>query len=83
MKHDHQRGVIKSNALHALVTSPLFRAKTEGSKKGKGSYVRKSKNKLQEMLLRVFKSVFLTASLDKKNPQENSYAHKPKETGFH
>lgn len=43
MAHDHQRGKIKDNALKALVTSPLFRTRTEKSKKGKGSYNRKAK----------------------------------------
>jgi alternative ribosome-rescue factor len=40
MSHDHQRGDIKHSAVGALVTSPLFRSKTESPKKGKGSYKR-------------------------------------------
>ena len=36
--HDHQRGVIQDNHLKALVTSTLFQARVEPSKKGKGSY---------------------------------------------
>jgi len=40
MAHDHNRGKINHNAMAALVTSPLFKAKTEKPKKGKGSYVR-------------------------------------------
>ena len=42
MKHEHGRGKIKDNAYAALVTSLLFRPKTEKSKKGKGSYSRKN-----------------------------------------
>lgn len=39
--HDSGRGVIKDNALKAIVTSELFRMRTEKPKKGKGSYNRK------------------------------------------
>ncbi|MGE6121440.1 alternative ribosome-rescue factor A [Aeromonas media] len=42
--HDHQRGVIQDNHLKALVTSTLFQARVEPSKKGKGSYQRKAKH---------------------------------------
>ncbi|GEK09333.1 ribosome alternative rescue factor ArfA [Pseudoalteromonas sp. J010] len=52
IQHAHQRGEIKDNALKALVTSPLFRAKTEKSKKGKGSYQRSAKHKGQEPYLK-------------------------------
>lgn len=45
LKHEHDRGTIKHNALAALVTSPLYRSKVERSKKGKGSYNRKAKFK--------------------------------------
>jgi alternative ribosome-rescue factor len=45
MAHDHNRGKINHNAMAALVTSPLFKAKTEKPKKGKGSYVRQSFSK--------------------------------------
>ena len=41
MEHDSGRGTIKANALKALVTSELFRMRTEKPKKGKGSYNRK------------------------------------------
>ncbi|BAJ00580.1 ribosome alternative rescue factor ArfA [Shewanella violacea] len=41
MEHDSGRGIIKDNALKALVTSELFRMRTEKPKKGKGSYNRK------------------------------------------
>jgi alternative ribosome-rescue factor len=40
----HQRGEIKDNHLQALLGDPLFRARVEQSKKGKGSYQRKAKN---------------------------------------
>lgn len=39
------RGEIKDNALKALVTSPLFKAKVEKPKKGKGSYSRNEKHR--------------------------------------
>ena len=41
---EHQRGIIQDNHLKALVTSPLFQARVEPSKKGKGSYQRKAKH---------------------------------------
>ncbi|MCH1930270.1 ribosome alternative rescue factor ArfA [Shewanella sp. A25] len=41
--HDSGRGTITDNALKAVVTSPLFRMRTEKPKKGKGSYNRKGK----------------------------------------
>lgn len=43
IEHDSGRGKIADNALKALVTSPLFRTRTERAKKGKGSYDRKDK----------------------------------------
>jgi len=39
--HDSGRGQIKDNALKAIVTSELFRMRTEKPRKGKGSYNRK------------------------------------------
>ncbi|GJA19248.1 alternative ribosome-rescue factor A [Aeromonas caviae] len=42
--HAHQRGIIQDNHLKALVTSPLFQARVEANKKGKGSYQRKAKH---------------------------------------
>jgi alternative ribosome-rescue factor len=39
----HQRGEIKDNHLQALLGDPLFRARVEQNKKGKGSYQRKAK----------------------------------------
>lgn len=44
MKHNHSRGVINHSAVGALVTSPLFKSKTETPKKGKGSYNRKNQD---------------------------------------
>lgn len=41
---EHLRGIIQDNHLKALVTSPLFQARVEPSKKGKGSYQRKAKH---------------------------------------
>lgn len=43
IEHESGRGVIKDNALKAIVTSPLFKTRTEKPKKGKGSYNRKQK----------------------------------------
>lgn len=48
MKHDHKRGIIKENAMAALVTSPIFKPKIEQNKKGKGSYSRKLKHKYKK-----------------------------------
>jgi alternative ribosome-rescue factor len=42
------RGVIKDNALKALVTSPVFKQQIEKPKKGKGSFARNAKHKGQE-----------------------------------
>ncbi|QYK02041.1 ribosome alternative rescue factor ArfA [Shewanella psychrotolerans] len=41
ISHDSGRGIIKDNALKAIVTSELFRMRTEKPRKGKGSYNRK------------------------------------------
>lgn len=41
MKHEHNRGQINHSAVGALVTSNLFRCKTEAVKKGRGSFKRK------------------------------------------
>lgn len=41
---DHGRGKVKDNALKAIVTSKIFRSKTEKPKKGKGSYRREKNN---------------------------------------
>ncbi|HEK1051539.1 TPA: alternative ribosome-rescue factor A [Proteus mirabilis] len=43
-KYQHQKGVIKDNALAALVHDPLFRQRVEKNKKGKGNYMRKAKH---------------------------------------
>ncbi|OZN25146.1 ribosome alternative rescue factor ArfA [Actinobacillus seminis] len=42
--YQHQRGVIKDNALHALLHDRLFRQRIEKKRKGKGSYQRKAKH---------------------------------------
>ncbi|MGF1725268.1 ribosome alternative rescue factor ArfA [Photobacterium nomapromontoriensis] len=41
---DHGRGVIRDNALKAVVTSTLFRTRIVKAKKGKGSFQRKDKH---------------------------------------
>lgn len=43
-KYQHQKGIIKDNALAALVHDPIFKQRVEKNKKGKGSYMRKDKN---------------------------------------
>ncbi|WP_372447158.1 alternative ribosome-rescue factor A [Vibrio metschnikovii] len=45
---DHGRGVIKDNALKAVVTSSLFRTRVVKAQKGKGSFKRQAKHKGQE-----------------------------------
>ncbi|MBC8947560.1 MULTISPECIES: alternative ribosome-rescue factor A [Xenorhabdus] len=40
----HKKGVIKDNAIEALLHDPLFRQRVEKNKKGKGSYNRKEKH---------------------------------------
>lgn len=42
--YQHQRGVIRDNALQALLHDPLFRQRIEKKRKGKGSYQRKAKH---------------------------------------
>ena len=39
----HQKGQINDNALQALLHDPLFKARVEKNKKGKGSYQRQEK----------------------------------------
>lgn len=64
MLHDHKRGTIRSNALHALVTSPLFKTRAEVNKKGKGSYKRFKKNTSQEMSVSWLHKAGLPTSLE-------------------
>lgn len=45
---DLGRGDIKDNALKAMVTSKLYRAKVEKAKKGKGSFTRRAKHRGKE-----------------------------------
>ena len=40
---EHGRGVIRDNALKAVVTSAVFRTRVVKAKKGKGSFQRKDK----------------------------------------
>lgn len=46
MRHsvDHGKGVIRDNAVHAMLHSKLFRQKVEQKKTGRGSYTRKAKH---------------------------------------
>ncbi|CWW71841.1 alternative ribosome-rescue factor A [Haemophilus influenzae] len=41
--YQHTRGVIKDNAVMALLGDKLFRQRVEKKRKGKGSYQRKTK----------------------------------------
>ncbi|QCR34852.1 alternative ribosome-rescue factor A [Nissabacter sp. SGAir0207] len=43
-RHQHNKGTIQDNALHALLHDTLFRQRVEKNKKGKGSYQRKGKH---------------------------------------
>lgn len=43
-KYQHKRGVIKDNAVQALLHDPLFKQRIEKNQKGKGSYRRKEKH---------------------------------------
>lgn len=45
---EHERGVVKDNALKAVVTSKLFTVRVVKAKKGKGSFVRKAKHSGKE-----------------------------------
>ncbi|WP_118855423.1 alternative ribosome-rescue factor A [Haemophilus haemolyticus] len=42
--YEHTRGVIKDNAVMALLHDKLFRQRVEKKRKGKGSYQRKAKH---------------------------------------
>ena len=42
--YEHSRGVIKDNAVMALLHDKLFRQRIEKKRKGKGSYQRKAKH---------------------------------------
>ncbi|HKN04601.1 MAG TPA: alternative ribosome-rescue factor A [Buttiauxella sp.] len=42
-KYQHKKGIIKDNAIEALLHDPLFRQRVEQNKKGKGSYQRTAK----------------------------------------
>ena len=42
------RGIVKDNALKAVVTSRIFRSRVEKAKKGKGSFTRKGKHRGKE-----------------------------------
>ncbi|MFD1805268.1 alternative ribosome-rescue factor A [Pasteurella oralis] len=44
LPYQHQCGVIRDNALQALLHDPLFRQCVEKKRKGKGSYQRKEKH---------------------------------------
>ena len=39
LTYQHQRGVIKDNAIHALLHDKLFRQRVERNKKGKGKHI--------------------------------------------
>ncbi|MGB7803685.1 alternative ribosome-rescue factor A [Buttiauxella sp.] len=43
-KYQHKKGIIKDNAIEALLHDPLFRQRVEQNKKGKGSYQRTAKH---------------------------------------
>lgn len=43
-RYQHKKGVIRKNALEALLHDPLFKTRIESNQKGKGSYKRKEKH---------------------------------------
>lgn len=43
-RYQHTKGQINDNAIEALLHDPLFRQRIEKNKKGKGSYLRKTKH---------------------------------------
>lgn len=43
-QYQHKKGIIKENAIEALLHDPLFRQRVEKNKKGKGSYQRNAKH---------------------------------------
>lgn len=43
-QYQHKKGIIKDNAIEALLHDPLFRQRVEQNKKGKGSYQRNTKH---------------------------------------
>ena len=43
--YKHNKGTIKESAIKALVRDPLFSARVEKPKKGKGSYSRKNQKR--------------------------------------
>ncbi|WP_102795674.1 ribosome alternative rescue factor ArfA [Bowmanella denitrificans] len=55
--YEHERGIIKDNALKALVTSKLFSTRVVKAKKGKGSYSRKGRNSKDYALIFWFNKV--------------------------
>ncbi|WP_159567610.1 alternative ribosome-rescue factor A [Budvicia diplopodorum] len=62
-KYQHRKGVIRDNALHALLHDPLFHQRVERKVKGKGSYQRKAKyvgKMSQEAGYKKILSVFLS-----------------------
>lgn len=42
--YQHKKGVIRDNAIEALLHDPLFKVRIEANHKGKGSYRRKDKH---------------------------------------
>lgn len=61
--YKHQKGVIRDNALEALLNDPLFKQRIEKNVKGKGSYRRKDKHKNRGMQEGSDKVSFITALL--------------------
>ncbi|QUG74082.1 ribosome alternative rescue factor ArfA [Erwinia sp. E602] len=43
-RYQHKKGIIRDNALEALLHDPLFKIRVEENQKGKGSYRRKAKH---------------------------------------
>ncbi|NVC64272.1 alternative ribosome-rescue factor A [Vibrio sp. 05-20-BW147] len=62
-KTEFGRGVIKDNALKAVVTSQLFRTRVVKAKKGKGSFQRKAKHSGKEPYSKMIRVSLLNRAL--------------------
>lgn len=77
--YQHKKGIIRDNALEALLHDPLFRGRVEVNKKGKGCYRRKDKHVRQDSREASGKDTFTTGFLNKNASSANinvrAYSH--------
>ena len=57
----HTKGVVKDNAVMALLHDKLFRQRVEKKRKGKGSYQRKAKYALKSPMIKFLISEILSS----------------------